>query len=387
VLLAEATDFIADGVLPAINLRKVGGISLRSLHGTPDQATQPGGDAHVLGRLKAMQRWPLAVRLAITAAVLALAFLFQIPLENEVPGEPFLLYFLVVMGATVAFGQGTGLFGVALSTLLAVRSFEPGSDFFLQRADDLIRIELYALLAGGAVVGLASLGRALLAADEAARALARSEQEKSVLLRELAHRVANNFATVAALIRRKANLVGDADAKSAMNEAVDQVMVLARVHGRLHAARSDATLDGGSFLQELCDDLKVLIAPDQGLSIKCTAASCPLSVAQAIPVGLIVNELVTNAIKYAFPDGRSGTIQVGLQELAGRLSICIEDDGVGFGGHRVRSTGLGHGLVRALAQQLGGELEVKPASGGAKFCVTFPCAAVARERPASAALH
>jgi two-component sensor histidine kinase len=341
----------------------------------------------MLGRLKAMRRWPLVARLTITAAALGLAFVFQIPLENEVPGEPFLLFFLVVMGATVAFGQGAGLFGVTLSTLLSVRSFQPGATFFLERADDLIRIELYALLAAGAVIGLASLGKALLAADEAAQALARSEQEKSVLLRELAHRVANNFTAVAGLIRRKANLVDDADAKSAMNEAVDQVMVLARVHSRLHAARNDATLDGESFLHELCDDLKVLVAPDQRLSIECTAARCPLSVAQAIPVGLIVNELVTNAVKYAFPDGRSGTIHVDLQELAGRLCICIEDDGVGLSDQRARGTGLGHGLVRALAQQLGGELDIRPVSGGTKFCVTFPCVPAAGQREASAALH
>jgi two-component sensor histidine kinase len=323
------------------------------------------------GVLKAMRRWPLAARLAGAVAGLALAFLFQIPLETEVPGEPFLLFFLVVLAATLAFGQGVGLLAVALSTFLAVFFFEPGN-LALHHAADLVRIELYALLAGGAVVGIARLGDALLAADEAAQAFAQSEQAKAVLLRELAHRVANNFAAVASLIRRKANLVGDAEARSVLNEAVEQVMVLARVHSRLHAGRHDVCLDSKCFLEELSEDLKVLIEPSRPLAVVCTAVSRHLSVAQAIPFGLIVNELVTNAIKHAFPDGRPGTVHVSLGEEAGHLSLCVRDNGVGLDGSRTHGTGVGQELVRALALQLGGELEVKSGKGGSTFCVVFP---------------
>src|SRR5262245_1559915 len=337
----------------------------------------------MLGVLNAMRRWPLAARLAATAAGLALTFLFQIPLESEVPGEPFLLFFLVVMAATLGFGQGVGLFGVAVSTFLALFFFEPGG-LALHHAADLIRIELYALLGSGAVVGVARLGRALLAADEAAQASAQSEQAKSVLLRELAHRVANNFAAVAALIRRKANLIGDAEARSVLNEAVEQVMVMARVHSRLNAGRDHVWVDSKSFLDELCEDLKVLIAPGQPITIECIAVSRHLSVAQAIPFGLIVNELVTNAIKYAFPDGRPGRVCVCLQETGGHLSLGVEDDGVGLDGGRVRGTGMGRELVQALALQLGGELEVKSANLGSTFSMVFPDGAEADVAAASA---
>src|SRR5262245_3942671 len=325
----------------------------------------------MLGVLNAMRRWPLAARLAATAAGLALTFLFQIPLESEVPGEPFLLFFLVVMAATLAFGQGVGLFAVAMSTFLALFFFEPGG-LAVHHAADLIKIELYALLGSGAVVGIARLAGALVAADEAAQAFAQSEEAKSVLLRELAHRVANNFAAVASLIRRKANLVGDADARSVLNEAVEQVMVLARVHSRLRAESAEVCLDSKGFIQDLCEDLRVLIAPGQPLTIQCYAVSRSLSVAEAIPLGLIVNELVTNAVKHAFPDGRPGTVRVTLGESAGNLCLSVEDDGVGLqGGRRGRigqgtgqSTGLGQDLVRALAQQLEGRLEVVSTSRG-----------------------
>jgi two-component sensor histidine kinase len=325
----------------------------------------------MLGYVRVMRRWPLWARVAMAAGGLILVFLFQIPLETEVPGEPFLLFFLVVTAATIAFGEGTGLFGVAVSTLLALWFFEPSGPAVHQAAD-LIRIELYALLAGGAVMGLARLGTALLDADEAARASAQSERAQAVLLRELAHRVANNFAAVASLIRRRANLVDDGEAKSVLNEAVEQVMVLARVHGRLRPGHGDVTLDSKSFLQELCDDLKVLVARDQALAIECIAASYPLPVAQAIPLGLIANELVTNAIKHAFPEGRAGTIWVSLQENADRLSLSVHDDGIGLNDGRVRGTGMGRELARLLAQQLGGELEVKSTDRGSKFRVLFP---------------
>src|SRR5262245_30324961 len=348
------------------------------------RGTSAGKDARMLGLLKAMRRWPLAARLAATTAGLALTFFFQIPLEAQVPGEPFLLFFLVVMAATLAFGQGVGLFAVALSTFLALFFFEPGGGLALHHAADLIRIELYALLGGGAVVGIARLAGALLAADEAAQTFAQSEEAKSVLLRELAHRVANNFAAVASLIRRKANLIDDAEARSVLNEAVEQVMVLARVHSRLNAGRDHVWVDSKSFLDELCEDLKVLVASGHPITIECIAVSRHLSVAQAIPFGLIVNELVTNAIKYAFPDGRPGRVCVCLQETGGHLSLGVEDDGVGLDGGRVRGTGMGRELVQALALQLGGELEVKSANLGSTFSMVFPDGAEADVAAASA---
>jgi len=325
----------------------------------------------MLGHLKALRRWPLFVRLAVATGALALAFMFQIPLETDVPGEPFLLFFLIAMGATVAFGQAVGLLGVALSAVLSVFFFEPGT-LAIHHAADLIKIELYALLACGAVIGLARLGKALLEADETVHALEQSERTKSVLLRELAHRVANNFTAVASLIRRKANLISDAEAKSVLNEAVEQVMVMARVHSRLHAGGDVVWLDSKAFVEDLCEDLKVLVAPGQPLAIECRAASHRLSIAQAIPLGLIVNELVTNAIKHAFPGGRRGSVCVRLQDLGEDLGLSVEDNGVGLNGSSLRGTGMGQDLVRALAQQLEGRLEVASTNGGSMFRVLFP---------------
>jgi two-component sensor histidine kinase len=325
----------------------------------------------MLQKLKAMRGLPLWVRFSLTGGALIAAHFFQIPLETEVPGEPFLLFFLIVIAATLAFGEGEGLFGVGLSTLLAATFFEPFGSIALHHAADLVKVELYAVLSGACVVGFARLGQASIAAYEATEALEKAERGKSILLRELTHRVANNFAIVAALINRKSEKVGDAEAKSVLSEAVEQVTVMARVHGRLHPGRDSVALDSEDFLIELCRDLEASMARGRALSIECVAVNRPLLVPVAIALGLIVNELVTNAVKYAFPDERRGTVRVSLEEGDNQLCLAVEDDGVGFRG-RGRHDGVGQDLVRALSHQLGGHLEVKTSDGGCAFRVIFP---------------
>ena len=123
-----------------------------------------------------------------------LSYLIQIPIETEVPGEPFLLFFAVVVGCTLVFGRITGFLAVAVSSLLSLHFFEPGGSINIYHASDLIKVELYALFSAGAVVLVSGLNTALLATQQAALLLANKESQKSVLLAELAHRVANNFA-------------------------------------------------------------------------------------------------------------------------------------------------------------------------------------------------
>ena len=97
--------------------------------------------------LRTVQSYSFWLHLAITGAVLAAACLFQLPLEREVPGEPFLLFFLVVVAATLAFGTRIGFVTAGMSTVLALLFFEPVGTFALQNAADLVSVELYALLA------------------------------------------------------------------------------------------------------------------------------------------------------------------------------------------------------------------------------------------------
>ena len=105
----------------------------------------------MLIKVEAIQRWPLWVRVTATGVAVAAAYLIQIPLEREIPGEPFLLFLLVVIGATLAFGGTTGFAGVAMTTILSIRFFEPTATFALHNAVDLIKIEVFAILATACV--------------------------------------------------------------------------------------------------------------------------------------------------------------------------------------------------------------------------------------------
>jgi two-component sensor histidine kinase len=341
-------------------------------------------------KLGEIRGWPIWARLALAAAALFTTFLFQIPLEREVPGEPFLLFFLVVIGATLAFGRGVGLLAVGLSALLSIFFFEPFGSLAIWHAADVIKIELYAVLAGCCVVGFASLADALINADEKTKALEQSDLNKSMLLRELAHGVANNFASVAALISIKSASVSDSNAKSVLDDAIEQVTVMARVHRRLRSDGHGVLLDSGTFIRELCDDLKASAARGRPLSIECRADSRPLLMDQAVLLGLIVNELVTNAIKHAFPDNRLGHIRVGFEANGSQAWLAVEDDGIGLVA-RAQANGMGQELVRGLAHQLGGDLEVQSTKSGTSFRLSIPCDTPAPctppEEPSARLLH
>ena len=186
-----------------------------------------------------------------------------------------------------------------------------------------------------------------------------------MLLRELAHGVANNFASVAALLSLKSNSVSDSKAKSILDDAIEQVRVMGRVHGRLRAGGHDVSLDSQSFMRDLCDDLAASIARGRPIAIECRADSHPLCASQAVPLGLIVNELVTNALKYGFPNRMAGEIQVGLSRTeTDSLVISVTDNGIGLPPNldleNIPSLGLE--LVSVLTEQLHGKLTINHAN-------------------------
>jgi two-component sensor histidine kinase len=342
----------------------------------------------MLSLLKSVRRWPLWLRAAIVLAAIAGTYLGQLPLAADVPGDPFLLFLLVVLAATVAFGQGLGLSAAAVTAVLSTHFFEPGRTLHIHHAADLIKVELYLLLASLSAFATARLLEIFMEACDRTARLAERESRSSVLLGELSHRVANNFAAVASLMRRHAAHVADPEAKSALEQAVTQVTVMARVHRRLHAGGEEALVDSERFLEELCADLAEALTSKCRIVLQCRACALALPLAQAVPLGLIVNELITNASKYAFADGRPGTISVALQREAEELSLTVTDDGVGMAsGPRPGAlrSGSGRLLIEALTQQLQGRLATLSTPEGTRVSVTFPVQAHA-PRPRAAAV-
>jgi len=177
-------------------------------------------------------------------------------------------------------------------------------------------------------------------------------------LRELNHRTKNHLQMITAMLGLQAGYSVSEEAKSAMQRAIRRINVIADLHGRLYRDESQEWIDAGAYFTDLCDGLRSSLLGDGRIDLRCEAASARLTLDQAVPMGLIVNELATNAIKHAFPDGRDGRIEVRFAVDGPAAELVVSDDGCGLGPDGGPRQGLGHRLVRALALQLGATVDV-----------------------------
>ena len=214
--------------------------------------------------------------------------------------------------------------------------------------------------------------------DEALRqqqaALARSLGEREVLLQEIHHRVKNNLQVIASLINMQARRLPAGTARDALDECQTRVFAIALIHGTLYESRDYAAVRFADYARALATNvLRVAATSSDRIGLALDIADLALPIDRAIPAALIMNELITNAVKHAFPDGRAGVVAVRLAAVDGdRLALTVRDDGVGlpagFTLSGLRSLGLL--LVQTLCDQLRGELVVLPGPG-AGFEISF----------------
>jgi two-component sensor histidine kinase len=202
-----------------------------------------------------------------------------------------------------------------------------------------------------------------------------SLQEKEVLLKEIHHRVKNNLQVVSSLLRLQAAGIKDEATAALFYESQTRVRSMALIHEELYQAGNLARVDFASYLRRLLPDLARSYRADasENVDLKIEAMDVSLPVDRAIPCGLIVNELITNALKHAFPNGRQGGIQVRLAAQSKETTLAVRDDGVGFPPDVDfrQSRSLGLQLVCTLANQLGGTINLER-DNGTEFVITFP---------------
>ncbi len=198
--------------------------------------------------------------------------------------------------------------------------------------------------------------------------------EKEVLLKEIHHRVKNNLQVVSSLLRLQAAGLKDEATAALFYESQARVRSMALIHEQLYRAGNLAQVNFASYLERLVPDLGRSYRTDSTakVDLKIEAEPVLLPVDSAIPCGLIVNELITNALKHAFPKGRQGTIIVRLAAQGPQTTLTVRDDGVGFPQDvDFRKSGsLGLQLVSTLASQLGGTINLNR-EGGTEFVVSF----------------
>ena len=205
--------------------------------------------------------------------------------------------------------------------------------------------------------------------------LVRSLAEKNTLLQEVHHRVKNNLQVISSLLRMQGEVLKDQTASAALKESHQRVLSMALIHEQLYGNQEMDQIDFADFTQTLVSELfRSYAGTAKRVSHRMNVDEVRLQIDQAIPCGLILNELVTNALKYAYPNGKRGEVVIDLRETdGGMVTLAVSDQGVGLpaGFDWTHSESMGLPIVDLLTQQLGGTLAVRT-SPGASFTIEFP---------------
>lgn len=216
--------------------------------------------------------------------------------------------------------------------------------------------------------------------EEAARRLQQSLLEKETLLKEIHHRVKNNFQVISSLLSLQALSITDSTILRMFDESRNRIQSMALIHEQLYRSDSYAWIDFSEYAHSLAHQITLsFLDRGEGISVSVSGDSCPLALDSAVPLALALNELITNSFKHAYGEHDEGQIHIELSTVeTGRAQMIVRDDGKGLPENFSVGThsNLGLELVNTLAGQLKGTLEViSPSPGstrGSLFLLSFP---------------
>lgn len=297
-------------------------------------------------------------RYALAATIMLVCAALQFGLRAQ---SGFVGLFILLPGIFLAgflFDRGSGLFAAAIAILFT--GFTVASDRSV--SEYLAPMVLFTVTALGVALVSETLRSQMSAAVQ-------SERAKSILLQELAHRTRNNLAILSAMIRLQAK--SDEPAVADRLEGTSQrIQVLAEVYDHL-TLRADAKLvDFRDYLSKVTEKLGAALTGPAPVALTVDIEEVYIPSEQAVPIAIVTNELVTNAFKYAFPDGRAGHIHVTFRS-GEKMELTVADNGVGFDGVSDHN-GLGSRIIHLLTQQLGGTLVYERLDSGCRATLRAP---------------
>jgi len=201
----------------------------------------------------------------------------------------------------------------------------------------------------------------------------KSLEEKDVLLKEVHHRVKNNLQVISSILNLQSAYVKDEGTLSILRESQNRVKSMSFIHESLYKSKDFSEVNFAEYITNLSNNVfHTFIMNNRSVKLQLDLDQINLNLDQAIPCGLIINELITNAMKYAFVNDDGGILYVKLKENKGKINICIEDNGIGlpenFNVEEAESLGLQ--LVYTLIEQLDGTISLKEEKG-TKYLITF----------------
>ncbi len=205
------------------------------------------------------------------------------------------------------------------------------------------------------------------------RELEKVVEQKNTLINEMRHRIANSLQLIASILLLKAGTVASDEARLHLEDARGRIMSMATVQRHLDpAGLMDDSVSVSSYLTALCSGLeKSMIGGRRPITIRVDADAGTVTAEHAISFGLLTTELVINALKYAFPDDKGGSVVISYRVQDHRWTLVIEDDGIGYTKSNEHQ-GLGTSIVASLARQLGAELVSTSSGKGTRVSLEYP---------------
>ncbi len=208
----------------------------------------------------------------------------------------------------------------------------------------------------------------------AEEALRDSVKQTEVLMKELQHRVKNSLAVVSGLLGLGLETLTDERAKGIFTETRSRIRSIASLYEQLYSTEDPVSVDLGRYIRQLAESLfKTYVPGTRGIRLKTTLAEVRMDTKRAVPLGLILNELVTNSLKYAYPAGATGEVRIDLARSGDTVALGVSDDGPGLpaGFDLMASGGMGWSLVRMLTEEIGGELSLPAGAQGTRVLIRF----------------
>ena len=303
----------------------------------------------------------ILVRYGVTTLIVLVCFPMQIAVEFQSEMFTFFLLLPGIFLASVLFDRGSGFYATILSTALCIVVLLP---------PQLVAAASVSFASSSVRVCWACPRNGKRGYAEGLEKAVAAEQSKEVIIQELNHRIRNNLAMLASILELQLRSQTEPGAKDAFASAAARVHVIANAHDHLLPRHGQSTIDMREYLTACCRNLGDTLRDVRPIAVNVRVSQIYLRSEKAVAVGLIVNELVTNALKYAFPDERGGVVNVTLHgKTASELELVVEDNGKGC--PEDAKEGLGSRIVRLLAQQLGTTIRREGANPGCRVSLTI----------------
>jgi len=199
----------------------------------------------------------------------------------------------------------------------------------------------------------------------------KANEKIRLFMRELHHQMKNNFNLLASILSLQSEQVTDKQAREVIKDGSSRIKALLIMHKKLYTNNNIMDINMKEYISQLVTSLTYTFGTSSNVNARLRLQVATMDVDKAVPVGLIINELVTNSLKHAFPDNRQGTLTVNFEQINGSVKLIIGDDGIGVSQGQPTGESFGLKMVHTLTRQLEGELKVER-TAGTRYEITFP---------------